>query len=253
LNSEEFDAFRHAAVHNLMDLNEECKQQYRITDWPRWDYDLDAGTLIFSEEGIPKVITSIQVVGTTSTELGTWLWGWANNGLPSHVTERVHKVREFGEAESVTQLIEQEWPDDEYLGWAMTAIAARIIGAKGAYRCPRAGGGFIYMVYTDLRLALGDSISPPQSTDDRTLTCDVHGTGEQTYVCEHLLANPRQEWYSDLPTEEKPWPDAWCAKCDHVFQEQGEWNEHNEGRIKIQLLCHHCYESFRRQESDPRD
>jgi hypothetical protein len=104
-------------------------------------------------------------------------------------------------------------------------------------------------VYTDLKLAAPDDpTSPAPIPADDVVSCDTHGEGQETYVCEHLLANPKQEWFSDVPSGEKPWPDAWCAGCDEVFQEEGEWNERNEGRIKIELLCHHCYESLRKQD-----
>jgi hypothetical protein len=230
-----------------MDLNEECTRRYRISAMPRWNYDLDAGTLVFSEEGIPTVIASIQVVGTTSTTSKTWLWGWANESLPSSVVSRVCEVRRFGETEGLSRLTEEQLPDDEYLGWEMTAIAARIIGAKGGYRFP-AENGFMYVVYTNLRPSSEEEPSSTESSTERTMNCDTHGNGRMTFVCEHLAANPRQEWLSDLPTDANPWPDAWCAKCDEICQEQGGWSEDTEGRIKIMLLCHRCYESFRKQD-----
>ena len=67
MTPDEFHEFRHRAVHELMDLNADCEAKFRIGHWERWVYDLDAGTLIFSESGVPKVIAAIQVVGTTST------------------------------------------------------------------------------------------------------------------------------------------------------------------------------------------
>ena len=79
MNEEEFEIFRHESVHSLADLNDGCARAFRTTTWPRWDYDLDAGTLVFSDRGVPKVIASIQVVGTTSKSSNTWLWSWAND------------------------------------------------------------------------------------------------------------------------------------------------------------------------------
>ena len=81
----------------------------------------------------------------------------------------------------------------------------------------------------------------------KQVECTDHGTGFATYACEHLVSNPAQLWFSREPDEEHKWPDAWCSACDAFFQEQGEWNEKNESKIKIQLLCHYCYESLRSQ------
>lgn len=156
---EDFEQFRHRAVHALEQLNSNCEEQFRIGHWERWDYDFHSGTLVFSEGGAPKVITQIQAVGSTSKTSGTWLWGWANKSLPSAVTARLLAVRDFGEAEGLHELTEQRLPDDEYLGWEMTAITAQIVGAKGAYRCP-SDNGFLYLVFTNLTFADPGGDSP---------------------------------------------------------------------------------------------
>ncbi len=243
MDPEQFSEFRHEATHQLMRLNEECEEKFRISSCPRWYYDFDRGTLTFSQDGEPKVVALIQVVGTTSISSGTWLWAWANQSLPTGVIEGSIKVREFGEREQLPELSQEKWPDDEHLGWEMTAIAAKVLGAKGAYRCPGTNG-FIYLVYSSLSFA---SEAPQTETESERIRCDTHGPGFSTYVCEHLVANPAQEWFSSDPTEDNKWPDAWCAACDVFFQQEAEWNERNEGKMKIKLLCHRCYEQFRSQ------
>ncbi len=244
MDADHYSDFRHEAVHELMRLNENCEREFRVSSWDRWDYDLERGTLTFSQEGVPKVVASIQVVGTTSTDSGTWLWGWANENLPRQVSNAIVRVRTFGQIENLPALSEPSAPNDEHYGWAMTAIAAKVLGAKGGYRCPWSGG-FIYLVYTDLSFA---SDKPPAEADRKQIECGAHGEGFASYVCEHLVSNPAQEWFSEAPTQIKPWPDAWCATCDAFFREQGQWNEKNESKIKIKLLCHRCYERFRSEE-----
>ena len=32
-------------------------------------------------------------------------------------------------------------------------------------------------------------------------------------------------------------------------KEQGEWNERNEGKVKIKILCHNCYEAARKKQT----
>jgi hypothetical protein len=245
MNAEQFTDFRHEAVHDLMRLNKKCEKDFHIDSCPRWDYDLDCGTLTFSQDKVPKVIASIQVVGTTSTTDGTGLWSWANENLPTTVTKAMEKVRAFGEAENLVELTQSSCPDDEYLGWAMTAIAAKILEAKGAYRCPN-DNGFAYLLYSSVRFASEqtDAATPPEQVE-----CATHGSGFETFVCEHLLSNPAQEWFSSEPDDENKWPDAWCAACNTFFQQEGEWNEKNESKMKIKLLCHHCYERFRSQDN----
>jgi hypothetical protein len=240
----EFDKFRHKAVHELMDLNTECEQRFQIGHWERWDYDLESGTLVFSHHGTPKVIAEIQVVGTTSKKSNTWMWGWANESLPAGVTSSLTAVREYGNTERLSQLTMPQLPDDEHLGWDMTAVAAHIIGAKGGYRCP-SERGFLYVVYIDLVHAeVAPRGIPATGKTDRGVKCHTHGWGEETFICEHLVAHPEQPWFADPPTPENRWPDAWCLQCEQAYQEQGEWNDRNSGRTNIELLCHRCYESL---------
>ena len=191
MEPEQFSEFQHKAVHELMDLNEMCEKEFRISSWPKWEYDLDRGTLAFTQDGVPKVLASIQVVGTTSTSGGTWLWGWASDSLTPKVTTQLAEVRAFGEAENISELTNAELPDDEYLGWGMTAVAAKLLGAKGAYRCP-GKNSFVYVVYSSVGFA---DDSSPLAPSRNEVECSDHTKGFATYICEHLLANPIQEWF----------------------------------------------------------
>jgi hypothetical protein len=241
MDPEQFSVYRHEAVHELMRLNDLCEQEFHISSWPRWDYDSECGTLTFSQDGVPKVLAWIQVVGTTSISGGTWMWGWANESLPLNVAKALARVRAFGEAENIAELKEAELSDDEYLGWGMTAVAAKVLGAKGAYRCP-GENGFVYVIYSSIGFAKSE---PETALGPQRIECADHGTGFAAHACAHLVSNPDQLWFSREADEEHKWPDAWCAGCDAFFQEQGEWNERNESKITIELLCHHCYERLR--------
>lgn len=75
------------------------------------------------------------------------------------------------------------------------------------------------------------------------IICSEHGEAYTTIVCSHLAENPCQQWYCDFPTEENPWPDAWCTECDREYLKEGEWNSKNEGCLSLKVICNHCYES----------
>lgn len=243
MTSEEFSEFRDAAVRELTRFNQACADKFRIGSWPRWDYDLDRGTLTFSENGVPQVRASIQVVGSTSKPGGTWMWSWHNESLPVHVKTTMSKVREFGEAENIRELTEPVLPDDEYLGWGLTAVAAEMLEAEGAYRCP-GSNGFVYVVFSSVEF-----VTDEEKTRDEPeqVKCSDHGTGYETFACEHLVSNPAQGWFSSEPNEDRRWPDAWCVVCDAYFREQNEWNDQNSSKMKVRLLCHLCYERIRSQ------
>ncbi|MDR2188600.1 MAG: hypothetical protein LBE62_11220 [Azonexus sp.] len=81
------------------------------------------------------------------------------------------------------------------------------------------------------------------TNDEDTIQCTEHGEATATFICEHLVANPQQRWYCDYPSEDNPWPDAWCGECDAEFEKEGEWNEKNECAANIKIVCNYCYES----------
>jgi hypothetical protein len=142
--------WRHEVVHELHAKNERPDQVYSIKRWPRWDYDPEAGTLTFSENGIAKVVAEIQVVGTTSAEAANWLWAWANAHWPEHCIADSLAAREFGQEHGICDLTHDYLSEDRDLnglGWELTAVVARICGSVGAYRPPRDEGGGLYLVY----------------------------------------------------------------------------------------------------------
>src|SRR5262249_12981286 len=83
------------------------------------------------------------------------------------------------------------------------------------------------------------------SEDSDQVTCDVHGQATTTFVCTHLAADPVQRWHSDYPSDDNPWPDSWCDRCNVAFLREGEWNDRNADGIELSILCNQCYEQAR--------
>jgi hypothetical protein len=128
--------------------------EFRIDAWPRFDWDQDTGQLVFSSDGVPRVIADIQFVGSVSTETHTWLWAWDNEHVDAPMSRDVREVRAFGEAHGIAQLTTPKWEADEVDGWEMTSISAYILQAKGVYRTPD-GTVLTYLVFTSMRWADG--------------------------------------------------------------------------------------------------
>jgi hypothetical protein len=147
-----YDDWRHEAIHQLQEKNERLNAEFRLGEWPRYDYDLDTGKLTFSERGVPRVTAEIQVAGTTSGRAGDWLWAWANSHLPSELVTDALLARAFGEEHGIYDLTDQAVSDNDLnaLGWALTSLVVRIANAKGAYRPPRDEGGGVYLIYKNI-------------------------------------------------------------------------------------------------------
>src|SRR3954463_4130750 len=54
------------------------------------------------------------------------------------------------------------------------------------------------------------------------IICGQHGEGRATFVCAHMhrawLEGRAPEMVCQEPTEDDPFPDAWCEKCEAEFQ-----------------------------------
>lgn len=149
MNREEYERFQHESYEHLKRRQERLTAEFGMGSYERWDYDQDSGEFIFSDGGVAKVGADFQVVGSISTISNTWLWSWANPSIVEAIKKDMHLVRRFGEEHGLSELTEEKWPADEDAGWAMTNIAARVLDAKGAYRCP-VDNGFLFVIFTDV-------------------------------------------------------------------------------------------------------
>ena len=152
MTEQEYLVFERTAFQRLVGLNEQLKEKYKIGSYERFDYDQRSGEFVFSDKGATRVIAKFQIVGSVANEAKTWLWSWANASILETACDQIHRIRDFGYANSIRKLTEPKWTAVEADGWEMTAVSAAIINAKGAYRCP-AKSGPLFVVFTDIRFA----------------------------------------------------------------------------------------------------
>jgi hypothetical protein len=154
-NHDWYDDWRHDALHQLQEKNDRLKSEFGLGGWPRYDYDVDAGTLTFSEHGVAKVIAEIQIAGSTSFKAGNWLWAWGNSHWPIERVADSRLVRAFGEKYRIRELTQDcvEGDDINALGWTLSAVMVRLTDALGAYRPPRVEGGGLYLTYKTIAWA----------------------------------------------------------------------------------------------------
>ncbi|MER9167315.1 hypothetical protein NKI12_08000 [Mesorhizobium australicum] len=152
-----YPAWRDDAFKQLVAKNAQLEKDFRLGHWPRYDYDLTAGKLLFSEQGIVKVVTEVQVAGSTSAKAGYWLWAWANSNMPGELLEDAKRVRSFGEDNGIDELahpyVTDAGDDLEALGWELAGTMVRVCEALGAYRSPRGAGGGLYLILKSIKWA----------------------------------------------------------------------------------------------------
>jgi hypothetical protein len=139
---EAFDAF--------MAKQKRTAETYRLESWDRYDYDAAACTLTFSDASGPRVVADIQVVGTIGDE--DWMWGWANDNWPAQSTDVMRQVRDYGAANGIEELTSEFLASDDLpgLGWMLSAIAARVLEAEGAYSAPTQPGA-VYLLIRSIK------------------------------------------------------------------------------------------------------
>jgi len=149
---EQYQSFVDESYSYLQSVQDAVKRDYSLGAYERYDWDQELGTMVFSDQGIQKIVADIQFVGSVSTVTNTWLWSWDNSTILPPVKDRILEVRAFGERHGLSELTIPNWTADERDGWAMTAVSAKILQAKGAYCCPR--NGFSYFIFRDVRWAI---------------------------------------------------------------------------------------------------
>jgi hypothetical protein len=148
--NKEYESFRHACVHESMAKNDIWLTEYRINDWPRWDYSMEEATLTFSQDKKAKVVCDIQVVGTTVGD--SWEWAWGNQNLPDACRHLLCEIHLLGKEKGWEKLTTLFLDNDEYLGWECTSIANHVLNGIGSYRCPNSDeSGFVYVVILSSR------------------------------------------------------------------------------------------------------
>jgi hypothetical protein len=140
------------AVAYLQARQRQLPARYRLGSYSRFDWSQQSGHLVFSADGHARVVADIQFVGTLSTASNTWLWSWANPSIIEPVKQRTREVRAYGDVHHYLKLASASFPATEVDGWEMTAIAAYLLEAAGAYRAPD-DGGMAFLLMTDVQWA----------------------------------------------------------------------------------------------------
>lgn len=146
-----FAALVQESMTYLQSRQDRLFAEYHLGDYGRYDWDQETGVLSFSREGHVALVADFQMVGSTSTMSNTWLWSWANPSIDERVKHRLRDVRKFGDHHRYLKLSCAKWAAEEVDGWEMTSIAARILGAEGAYRTPDEHG-CSFLVLSNIRM-----------------------------------------------------------------------------------------------------
>jgi len=121
-------------------------REFQLGEYERYDWYQETGQIVFSQHGQARVAANVQFVGSVSSTSDTWLWAWANESFLESARADVRKVRAYGVDRQFLRLASARWKATEDDGWEMTAVAALLLQAHGAYRSPSERGATFMML-----------------------------------------------------------------------------------------------------------
>ena len=130
------------------------QRDFQLGRWPRFDYDEGAGILVFSEDGVARVLADVQFVGEVSRSDSTWTWAWELPYVGDGLSSAASHARRYGWLHGVAPLRRSGWHGDHVDGWEMTSLTGWIAGAEGGYRAPSSdSSSYTFMILRNVRWA----------------------------------------------------------------------------------------------------
>jgi len=79
------------------------------------------------------------------------------------------------------------------------------------------------------------------------MECRIHGRRKPAFICQHLQHGSGLGFYTpaEPPTADDPWQQGWCAECEGVAVEAGEWNDASEAFASFRWVCEGCFADSR--------
>jgi len=128
LTDEQFSAFMDSCQESLADLQNRFFDA--IPDDAEWSYDLESGQFQIDGKSYPFV-----VIGSHNEELNTWLWGWANESLPSSARQSSKTIQQLQQLTGSQVFVDEGLEAGEADAEALSAMAVHVLGARGLFLC----------------------------------------------------------------------------------------------------------------------
>jgi hypothetical protein len=126
--------------------NATATETWGIGTADRWSADLLAGSITFHFPD-HSITGPVEVLGTWSSESGTWLWAWANESLPPGVTGASTATKSYGDAHALEALSARKLDVTEALAEDLASVTVEIADLAGMYRAPTTSG-YLFLGFT---------------------------------------------------------------------------------------------------------
>jgi hypothetical protein len=127
-----------------------------------WALDPQRAALVFrpKDSSGETRSSSIQIIGSSAKENGSWLWGWANrgSGFPPEALEAAEALRQVGEQSSIAELTTPALRLDERVNpHILGLVAVAVLDASGYFVCSAPHGDLLVLLDESFRTQLDRS------------------------------------------------------------------------------------------------
>lgn len=114
-----------------------------------WGFDLNTGVLAFRRPHEAPLQLAVEVLGTESEDTNTWLWSWANAGVPPTLTASAMQLKQLGEAQGIPEFTKAELDITAAVNpQRIGLVAAGVLRASCFFHAPYPRGA-LYLLIKD--------------------------------------------------------------------------------------------------------
>jgi len=130
---EKWNSFVSTARSMMAQRQVEIFAKFGVDFSTQYHWDLDRANIVFKRNGISIVRADLQYLGSIVRPQGSWLWGWANETIPSQATNRLDALRRYGADNGFEKLTVPEWMPEGDDGHDVIAVSASVLGSDAFF------------------------------------------------------------------------------------------------------------------------
>lgn len=126
---------------------------WHLDDAEQWSVDMDSGLIVFQLPGGMVATAPVQIIGTSNSEDGSFLWGWDHPSVPAELAEHAQLALAFGRAHGLQAYTTRKVACDDAQAWEFAAVAMRLGEANGTYRAQASETAHVWMTFGQVSLS----------------------------------------------------------------------------------------------------
>ncbi|WP_282609306.1 DUF6882 domain-containing protein [Pelagibius sp. Alg239-R121] len=133
-SQEQINSFASEAWEGLESAQTQLERNFDL-EGRHWHMDQESATVTLSAEGKAPLTFDAIAIGSLSNN--SWMWGWANESILETFSAETAKLKQLTESSGLKFFAQPVWDDAvEDDAWNAAAIALKVLGGVGIYRCP---------------------------------------------------------------------------------------------------------------------